>query len=39
MSSYASQISPEDRWAIVHYIRAVQRAKKPTSEDLKTVSN
>lgn len=39
MSSYASQIKPEDRWAVVHYIRALQRSKKPTAEDLKTVSN
>lgn len=39
MSSYASQILPEDRWAVIHYIRAMQRAKKPTPEDLKTVSN
>jgi mono/diheme cytochrome c family protein len=39
MSSYASQILPEDRWAVVHYLRALQRAKKPTPEDLKTVSN
>ena len=39
MSSYAGQILPEDRWAVVHYIRALQRSKKPTAEDLKTVSN
>ncbi|MBS1961591.1 MAG: cytochrome c [Bdellovibrionales bacterium] len=39
MSSYASQIRPEDRWAVVHYIRAMERSKKPTAEDLKTVSN
>jgi mono/diheme cytochrome c family protein len=39
MASYASQVLPEDRWAIVHYIRALQRANKPTSEDLKTAGN
>jgi len=39
MSSYAGQIRPEDRWAVIHYIRALQRAKKPTAEDLKSVSN
>jgi mono/diheme cytochrome c family protein len=39
MSSYAGQIQTQDRWAVVHYIRALQRAKKPTAEDLKTVSN
>ena len=36
MPSYASQISQEDRWAIVHYIRALQRAKHPSEADLKT---
>ena len=37
MSSYAAQIAPEDRWALIHYIRALQRAKHPTPEDLKYV--
>lgn len=35
MPSYASQIVPEDRWAIIHYIRALYRAKHPTAADLK----
>jgi mono/diheme cytochrome c family protein len=35
MPSYASQILPEDRWAIVHYIRVLQRSQNPTAEDLK----
>lgn len=35
MPSYASQISREDRWAIIHYVRALQRSKKPTPEDLR----
>jgi mono/diheme cytochrome c family protein len=35
MPSYAKQISQDDRWAIIHYLRALQRAKKPTPEDLK----
>jgi mono/diheme cytochrome c family protein len=35
MPSYASQVSPGDRWAAVHYIRALQRSKHPTPEDLK----
>lgn len=34
MSSYASQIPPEQRWAIVHYVRALQRAAHPTETDL-----
>ncbi len=35
MPSYAQQVQPEDRWAIIHYIRALQRAEHPTSEDLR----
>ncbi len=35
MPSYASQIRPEDRWAIIHYVRAIQRSTNPTEEDLK----
>ncbi len=38
MGSYAGQVAPADRWAIVHYIRAIQRAKKPTASDLETAS-
>ena len=34
MSSYAKQISRDDRWAIVHYIRALQRALNAKDEDL-----
>lgn len=35
MPSYAAQIVPEDRWAIIHYVRALQRSKHPTAEDIK----
>ena len=35
MPSYASQIAYLDRWAVIHYVRALQRAKHPTPEDLK----
>ncbi|MCM2277757.1 MAG: cytochrome c [Oligoflexia bacterium] len=35
MPTYATQIDPVDRWAIIHYIRAFQKAKNPTAEDLK----
>jgi mono/diheme cytochrome c family protein len=38
MPSYASQISSGDRWAAIHYIRALQRAKHPTPEDLKAAA-
>jgi mono/diheme cytochrome c family protein len=39
MSSYASQIAPQDRWALVHYIRALQRAKNPSPADMKFVED
>jgi mono/diheme cytochrome c family protein len=39
MSSYAGQIQQADRWAVIHYLRALQRSKFPTAQDLKTVSN
>lgn len=35
MPSYAQQIQPEDRWAVIHYVRALQRAEHPTDEDLR----
>ena len=35
MPSYASQVAQADRWAIIHYIRALQKAKSPSAEDLK----
>lgn len=35
MPSYASQIAPEERWAIVHYMRVLQRSLHPTPEDMK----
>jgi mono/diheme cytochrome c family protein len=34
MPSYAPQIKAVDRWAIIHYVRAIQRAKNPTTADL-----
>ncbi|MBV6419413.1 MAG: hypothetical protein DAHOPDDO_00630 [Ignavibacteriaceae bacterium] len=37
MPSYASQVNRQERWAIVNYIRALQRAKNATDEDLKLV--
>jgi mono/diheme cytochrome c family protein len=33
MQGYAAQISVEDRWAIVLYVRALQRAQNATYED------
>ncbi|MDX6612350.1 MAG: hypothetical protein QOD75_1536 [Blastocatellia bacterium] len=32
MPSYAAQIKPEDRWAIIAYIRALQLSQRPASE-------
>jgi mono/diheme cytochrome c family protein len=34
MPDYASQISPEDRWKIVAYIRALQLSQNATTEDV-----
>ncbi len=33
MPNYRSQIKAEDRWAVIDYIRALQRAAHPTKED------
>jgi mono/diheme cytochrome c family protein len=35
MPSYASQISTEDRWAIIQYLRILQRAQNVKESDLK----
>lgn len=35
MPSYASQITSEERWAIVHYIRVLERALNAKESDLK----
>jgi mono/diheme cytochrome c family protein len=34
MPSYATQVSPEDRWAIVAYIRALQLSQHATTNDV-----
>jgi len=34
MPSYASQIDPNTRWAVIHYIRALQRAENPAPGDV-----
>ena len=33
MPSYATQIEAADRWAIIHYVRVLQRSYEPTAED------
>lgn len=35
MPSYAPQLSPEERWAIIRYIRVLQRAQNAKASDLK----
>jgi mono/diheme cytochrome c family protein len=34
MPSYRHQVTPEDRWAIVAYLRALQRSQRTTLEDV-----
>lgn len=34
MPSYAAQVAPGDRWAIVAYIRALQRSQHATTKDV-----
>ena len=35
MPNYSSQIAQADRWAIIHYLRALQRSKHPSADDVK----
>lgn len=37
MPSYAEQVPSDDRWAIIHYIRSLQRSKNATDTDLEKV--
>ena len=37
MPSYASQITHEERWAIVNYVRALQRAKNASDSDVEKI--
>jgi mono/diheme cytochrome c family protein len=39
MGAYGPQIREQDRWAVIHYLRALQRAENPTAEDLKAFDN
>lgn len=34
MPGYADKLKPEDRWAVIHYVRALQRSMNPRPEDL-----
>ena len=35
MPAYANQLTKDERWAIIHYIRALQRSLSPKESDLK----
>lgn len=35
MPSYADKLDENERWAVVHYLRALYRAKHPSAADLK----
>jgi len=37
MPSYASQVTADERWAIINYVRVLQRAAHPSAADLKAV--
>ena len=39
MPAYSQQMSPEERWSVVHYVRVLYRAKHPTESDKKAVKN
>jgi mono/diheme cytochrome c family protein len=34
MPSYADKLDPDERWQVIHYLRALQRAMNPEPEDL-----
>jgi mono/diheme cytochrome c family protein len=34
MASYAAQISPHDRWAVVAYVRAIQKSQNARLDDV-----
>ena len=36
MPSYEKQISREDRWAIIHYVRVLQRSLNAKDSDIDT---
>jgi mono/diheme cytochrome c family protein len=39
MGSYAPQIREQDRWAVIHYLRVLQRAENPNDDDIKAFEN
>jgi mono/diheme cytochrome c family protein len=39
MPSYAEKLDNDERWAIIHYIRVLYRAKHPTDADMKAAAD
>ena len=39
MPSYAYQLDPAQRWAVVNYVRVLERAARPSSQDLEQMKN
>lgn len=39
MPSYATQVTTRERWAIVNYVRVLQRALNPTPQDIEELKN
>ncbi len=39
MGAYGPQIREQDRWAVIHYLRVLQRAENPNDEDIKAFEN
>jgi len=39
MPSYGDRLNEEERWQVIHYVRALQRAKHPTAADLKSAED
>lgn len=35
MPGYADKLEPDERWHVINYLRALQRARNPKSEDIK----
>jgi mono/diheme cytochrome c family protein len=38
MPSYATQVTREERWAIINYVRVLQRAKDANPSDLSSIT-
>jgi len=34
MPSYRDKLDSDERWSVIHYVRALQRSQNPKAEDL-----